>query len=220
MNNRHRVNLCKHAKPASGKGTGELAPGIARGKGGRKDLYAFSWIDLADAFAMPVEKVQRMSRAGQFDPTDIFSVCKAVNRAALEVRSGKFAYEMGTDKFGYPWKGWVLRWTSLNEEVALLLHDRMHRAPNDIYKNFHKDPDAPFNARDTDWLRLELALTRVPQLYGYNGDFDVYSNGVLVREMNGEPHHARIAGGERQINVHEPEDDVIFYAEWLKKPIR
>lgn len=60
-NDRHRVTLGIHAKPSRGYGKGELREGVKRGKGGRLDLYAFSWADFAKLFGCTPREAQILS---------------------------------------------------------------------------------------------------------------------------------------------------------------
>lgn len=67
-NRPHRVNLCRWAKPPSGK------DGYRGTAGGRLALFAFSWADLQALTGLEPRKLQRMARVGKFDPRDLESV--------------------------------------------------------------------------------------------------------------------------------------------------
>jgi hypothetical protein len=63
----HRVILCRHAKPRRKR------------EGGRVALFAFSWADLAVLFGLKVPTVQKLAKAGAFDPADLESIFRALS---------------------------------------------------------------------------------------------------------------------------------------------
>lgn len=71
MSNRpHRVILCRHAKPPSGRDEATNR-GTA---GGRLQLFAFSWADVGVLLDLQPETARKLARAGRFDPTDLASI--------------------------------------------------------------------------------------------------------------------------------------------------
>ena len=78
---KHQVTLCRWAAPRRGRSR--------PGRGGRLQLFAFSWRDLAQLLDLKVRTVQKLAKAGALDPTDLESiVVQWTKRAKRRARMG------------------------------------------------------------------------------------------------------------------------------------